>query len=229
MSLGRALRTLLGVLLILGAATTPCWAHKPIEIGAVFPSQTASLRLETVDVSQVVYTELTPDHPQLWLTFDAAAGFALSVSLGVPAGRGAAYRPSLFLLGPGMPNLDLPLSPPAGYGGLAVVSAVTAAAIPFHEPFTGTDSWILVERTFQLRASGTYYLVAVSDDSPLGKLWVAVGTREAFSWKDIVSLPATVRDVRSFHEVPTSRGGSLGKVLFLVGSATLIGLLAWTS
>jgi hypothetical protein len=225
MSLGRTLRTLSTALLILGAAT-PALAHKPIEIGAVSPSQSTALRLEAVDVSQVVYAELTPGHPQLWLTFDAAAGFDLSISLGVPAGRGAGYRPSLFLLGPGLPNLDLPFSPPVGYGGLAVVSAATAAATPFHEPFTGTDSWILVERTLRLPASGTYYLVVMSADASYGKLWVAVGTREAFSWKDIVSLPATVRDVRSFHEVPASRGDGAGKVWFLVGFAMLIGLLA---
>ncbi|MDD5264135.1 MAG: hypothetical protein PHU43_04770 [Candidatus Bipolaricaulis sp.] len=226
MSLGRTLRTPSTALLILGAAATLALAHKPIEIGAVSPSQTAALRLEAVDVSQVVYAELMPDHAQLWLTFDAAAGFALSMSLGVPAGRGAGYRPSLFLLGPGMPDLDLPFSPPDGYGGLAVVSAATATATPFHEPVTGTDSWILVERTLRLPASGTYYLVATSAAGSSGKLWVAVGTREAFSWKDIASLPATVRDVRSFHEVPTSRGDGAGKVWFLVGFAVLIGFLA---
>jgi hypothetical protein len=75
--------------------------------------------------------------------------------------------------------------------------------------------------------SGTYYLVAASSGSSCGKVWVAVGTREAFSWRDITSLPATVRSVRVFHELPVGRGATLMKVLFLLGAGAVIGLAAF--
>jgi hypothetical protein len=56
-----------------------------------------------------------------------------------------------------------------------------------------------------------------------GKAWVAVGQREAFGWKDIVTLPKTINAVRAFHEVgPDSRLVTASKILFLAAVALAI-------
>ncbi len=39
-----------------------------------------------------------------------------------------------------------------------------------------------------------------------GKLWVAIGRREEFSLEDILGLPATIAQVREFHEVGDAGG-----------------------
>ena len=49
----------------------------------------------------------------------------------------------------------------------------------FHEPFTGTDPWILFERTVDLTEPGTYYLIAGSSGADAGKMWISAGRRLA--------------------------------------------------
>lgn len=95
---------------VLAALSPACVAHKPLSIGGIFDTQTASLRLDNVDVSQGVYAELTREHDRLWLTFDGTEAEVLHVSLGVPIlARLSAHRPSLAVVGPGLPAAQLPL------------------------------------------------------------------------------------------------------------------------
>jgi hypothetical protein len=203
-------------------------AHKPASIGGSFPTFAEALRMEEIDVSQVAYAELTESARALWLVFEATAGTRFDVSLGVPAlERLADYRPMVAVLGPGLPEIGLPIDGPPGTGGVLFDSAAYEPRF-FHEPFTGTDSWILLDESVELPADGTYYVVAWPPGEMTGKLWVAIGRREQFSLRDILSLPAIVRDVRAFHEVPArSAGGTAGKILFLGLAAALIAWLAF--
>jgi len=71
------------------------------------------------DLSQVVYHEVTADAAQLWLAFDATAGKSLHVQLGVPVlDRLKGYAPSVALVGPGLPEAELPFEIPEGWGGI---------------------------------------------------------------------------------------------------------------
>jgi len=220
-----------GRFLVVGAVVALCLAvpaaaHKPLSIGEVYPTFDRALWIEDIDVSQVAYARLTKIDRALWLAFDAAAGTRLDLSLGVPAlDRLAEYRPSLAVLGPSLPAIELPLGIPPDVGG---VPFETSGAEPrfFHEPFTGTDSWILLEETVELPEAGTYYVVAWPRGDLADKLWVAVGLREQFGLRDLLSLPTIVRDVRAFHEVNRWPSGiaSAGKLLFL---ALAVGLIAW--
>jgi len=204
-------------------------AHKPASIGEVYPTFDRALWMEDIDVSQVAYAELTEADRALWLAFDAVAGTRLDLSLGVPViDRLAGYRPSLTVLGPGLPPIELPLEAPPDVGGIVFDTAGTEPRF-FHEPFTGTDSWILLEEAVDLPETGTYYVVAWPAGETVDKLWVAIGVREQFGLRDVLSLPTIVRDVRAFHEV--NRGPSAiataGKLLFLALAAALIAWLAF--
>jgi hypothetical protein len=206
--------------------TFPAAAHKPVSIGEAYPTFDRALWMEDIDVSQVAYSELTETDRALWLAFDANAGTRLDFSLGVPViDRLAEYRPSLAVLGPGLPTIDLPFEAPPSVGGVVFETAGTEPRF-FHEPFTGTDSWILLEEAIELPETGTYYVVAWPPDDLADKLWVAIGLREQFGLRDVLSLPTIVRDVRAFHE--TNRRPSVlvtaGKLLFLALAA---GLIAW--
>ena len=207
----------------------PVAAHKPVSIGGTHPTFDRALWMEDTDVSQVAYSELTETDRALWLAFEADVGTRLDLSLGVPViDRLAGYRPGLAVLGPGLPPIELPLEAPPDVGGVAFDTAGTEPRF-FHEPFTGTDSWILLEEAVDLPESGTYYVVAWPPGETVGKLWVAIGLREQFGLRDVLSLPTVVRDVRAFHEV--NRGPSAiataGKLLFLALAAALIASLAF--
>jgi hypothetical protein len=214
---------------LLFCASTLALAHKPVSIGGTFPTMAQALHMENIDVSQVVYSPLSEADPQLWLTFEATAGTKLDVSLGIPAlDRLANYRPNLAVLGPGLPAVDLPLEMPPGDGGIVFQSAGAGEPRFFHEHVTGTESWILLEEAVTLPETGTYYVVAWPPGDQIDKLWVAIGKREQFGLRDILSFPAIIRDARAFHEVSDQPHWSktLGQIAF---AALAIGVIAWVT
>jgi hypothetical protein len=158
------------------------------------------------DVSRVIYRESTPASPQTWLRFRGTKGKKIWLSLGVPKiDRLARFRPAVALVGPGLPAADLPLDLPPGAGAQVFPNTYPADASPpvFHESFTGTDSWTLVETELVLPADGQYYLVAFQPGAELvsGKLWLAIGTKEKFTLAEIFGLGKVKKFVRQFHEV----------------------------
>lgn len=201
------------------------WAHKPLPTDGTYSDADHALRVEEIDVSQVVYYELTHEGQQLWLTFEKEAEEGLYVSLGVPViERLEDFRPALVVLGPGLPEIALPFETPEGFGGWIFETDGVSDPEAFHEPFTGTDSWVLLEDTVTLPGSGQHYVVAYSPLGEPGKLWVAIGTREAFGLRDVFELPATVREVREFHEVG---GRPRWLRVASVAGLVLVGLAFW--
>ena len=214
----------LAVLLIF--VVPPSFAHKPISIGGTFSTIDQALPMTDIDVSQVVYSPLSAINPQLWLTFEGTAGFLLDVSLGVPVlDRLTDYRPTLAVLGPGLPIVELPFDTPPGTGGIVFESASRGEPRFFLEHVTGTESWILIEEAVTLPETGTYYVVAWPSDDQVDKLWVAIGTLERFGLSDFPSFPAIIRDARAFHEVGDVAHWSqtVGRIAF---AALAVGVVA---
>ncbi len=179
----------------------PLYAHRPVADPGTAVTASTAIAISEPDVSQVVYHKVTARSPYLWLTLTADAGYQLYVSIGVPViERLRTYRPALVLLGPGLPAVQLPFETPAAIGGVVFATDSVKPSF-FHEPVTGTDSWILLERTIELPRAGRYYIVAYSPVNEAGKLWVAVGTKERFGIRDIFALPEWRRQIRQFHEV----------------------------
>jgi hypothetical protein len=187
---------------LFAASALPLWAHRPI-FSDTAPSRYAlALEIEDPTVSQVYYSTLDPASPQTWLGFTGTAGQSVYLSLGVPAiDRLRRFRPRLVLLGPGLEPIELPFAIPPGVGGR--IFSPEGEPRFFHEEFTGTDSWILIETTVRLPATGRFYVVAYPEESspPGDKLWVAIGTKERFGLADLLSFGKIKRFVRSFHEV----------------------------
>lgn len=219
---------LFGCLLI--AISLSALAHKPVSIGGIYATIDQALPMKDIDVSQVVYSPLSEGQSQLWLTFDATAGTTLDVSLGIPVlDRLTDYRPQLAVLGPGLPPVDLPIDIPPETGGLVFESSTAGAARFFHEPVTGTESWIMIEEAVLLPETGTYYVVAWPSGNQIDKLWVAIGKREQFGFGDLLSFPAIIRDARAFHEVTDKShwSSTVGKVALVALAAAIIAFLAF--
>ena len=177
-------------------------AHRPIAIGDVAATPDQAFEVTEIDVSQVVYAPLTETAPQLWLTFEVAEPARLRLSLGTPfLDRLRDYRPSIAVLGPGLPPIELPFAVPAVDGGFAFRGAAPANENRFFEPFTETESWITVAETVELPKAGRYYVVAWAPAREADKLWVALGFLERFGIRDILTLGSIIREVRAFHEV----------------------------
>ncbi len=115
-------------LTVLAIVVPTAWAHKPTFPDGTGCDQAGAITIEDINVSQVAYTELTEACPQLWLTFDAQAGQELYLQIALPQiDRYKDLRPSVAILGPGLPDRRLPADrpdrrPPA------------PAAAPAHQP-----------------------------------------------------------------------------------------------
>lgn len=213
------LRPVLFLVPLVSCLANQALGHQTIMSDGSATSYTAAISLGDVDVSRVVYHEVTTDAPRLWMTFVGAANQNLYVQLGLPAiDRLADYRPSVAILGPGLPVIDLPFDVPAGLGGLLLSSGDVTNPIEFDEPFSSTRSWILLEKDITLPQAGTYFVVAFDPAGQPGKLWVATGREEKFSLDDIGQLPGLLQQVRAFHE------SSAGATCFLLPLAATVGV-----
>jgi hypothetical protein len=200
-------------------------AHLPIFSDGSAVDAEHAIPIGEVQVSRVAYHEVTPEAAQVWIAFQINRPQDLKLRLGVPfIDRLADYRPTMVILGPGLPGVTLPFEIPAGLGGIVYDTSDVVDPERFDEPFTGTTSWILQDAEVRLETLGRYYLMAYVPSGEDGKLWVALGEKEAFSLQDIVSLPDVITRVRVFHEIPV--GTPLPCVMFPAGAAALVLLLA---
>jgi hypothetical protein len=193
-------RTSMVLLCLLNSAV---FAHKPIWSNELGIDANTAIQLIDPNVSQVVYRPLPAGCHQIWTTCTASGNFNMYLQIGVPVlDRLKNFRPSLVLIGPGLPDANLPFKIPRGYGA-TVIDTNSAEPRFFHEPFTGTDSWILASKTITLPKSGRFYVVAYDPKAAEGKLWMAVGQKERFGIADFFTFGQTKKRVRTFHELDT--------------------------
>lgn len=189
-------------LLLVGRAS----AHSLITYTVTPDGWGSAAEVRDPSVSRVIYRELTLGSSQTWVRFPGRKGQRIELTLGVPRiGRLSGFRPSVALVGPGLPEAGLPFGVPPGAGALVFPSEHAPGAEPpvFHEEFTGTDSWVHVKTDVALPEEGAYYLVAFAPrpEEATGKAWLALGSKERFTLREILSFCAIKRFVREFHEV----------------------------
>jgi len=190
------------VILVGNVVGQPVWAHRPIFTDHAATGPETAIPISNPAISQVVYREITQQSPQVWLTFTAQRDFELYIQIGIPViDRLKDFRPSMAVVGPGLPTQDVPFPLPQGLGVKVFSTKEVEKPRFFHEHFTSTDSWILRSETFRLPNSGRYYLVAFSPDTQIGKLWLALGKRESFGLADLLQFPTWRKRIQEFHEV----------------------------
>lgn len=188
--------------LVLAWTASAAWAHKPFFGSGTAAVPQRALVVQDPDVSQVYYHEVTRAAPRLWISFDLREGQEVYLQIGVPVlQRLKDYRPSFALVGPGLPRPYLPFRAPAGMGARVWGTGCVKRPRVFHEPFTGTDSWILREARLKVAQAGRYYAVAFTPSGKPGKLWLAIGTQERWEPAEFAKLGEIGARVRSFHEV----------------------------
>jgi hypothetical protein len=201
----------------------PAYAHSLIDPKQPPVSVDTAYPVRDHTVSQVYYSASNRTRPAIWFTFEVQEGETIHFQLGVPyLDRFEEFAPLVALIGPGLTLLT-----PAAieYGSLLDAGpareVVLRQVVPrdpymmallfgeghdrrvFHEEFTGTTSWILVQADVTAPATGRFYLVAFQDAMPPvdGKLWMAIGVKERFGLGELFRFPSIIRHVRRFHEL----------------------------
>ena len=177
-------------------------AHRPVFTDDSATSAETAIPMKDARMSQVVYREIKKESPQVWLTFSAPEDLKLFVQIGVPSiDRLKDFRPAMVLIGPGLPDENVPFKIPKNTGFMVLTTDKVSKPRFFHEYFTNTDSWILRGETVSLPKPGRYYLVAYSPEKKVGKLWLSIGKKESFSTEDWKEFPKWRKKIQAFHEV----------------------------
>lgn len=200
---------LLAALLVL-LLSAPARAHRPLFADGRGSDPGSALSVPNATVSYVLYAQLPQQAPVFWFALDVSRPVDVPLQLAVPDGVDwrelelvlALYPPGwkerLEEPGAAMPP-PLPEHPAEAADDEPFIVRPRGDAQLFHEHVTGTKSWILAETQVTLSEPGTYYGVVYDAAGRGGKVWIAVGERERFTWRDLWRLPKLVRDVRRFH------------------------------
>lgn len=194
--------TLLAVatLLFLSVKTA---AHRPLFTDSRSGEPESAVRIADPSTSHVIYAALTEAEPVQWFVLQNEKPQKVPLTIGVPSGISADdFRPVIIIFGPETSTLPEEFPPSPAISDDAIVIRTDGDAEAFYEPITGTHSWILAETEIYLAESGLYYGAVYDPEGREGKLWIGVGRREGFSWRDALRLPGWIRSVRQFHEVP---------------------------
>jgi len=189
-------------LLAAGVLAQAVFAHTLIRAETPPSSWGSAAPIRDPSASQVYYGRLDPSRPRIWFRFEGRAGDRISFSVGVPfVERLEGFQPRAAILGPGLPPPDLDFDVPPETG--ATVFVPRGEPRVFHEEFTGTTSWIVLDEEFTLPRAGTWYLVAYPVDRTAAqdKMWMSIGTREVFGLSDILGFFSIRSFVREFHEL----------------------------
>ena len=207
----------------LGLIATPASAHKPFFSDGQYGTSDQAWTIENPDISIVLYHNVTCEQPVLWLRYEVDEPTEVFVQLGVPLiDRLAQYEPALGVVHEqASQDESTPFAIPDGMGLERL--AVSGERELFFEPFTQTQSWILIERKVAVPA-GVGYLAAWSPTGETGKLWVAVGETEQFGSDDWANAPNWLGDARFFHEAGS--GPAVDPVEQVCGAETPAGCSA---
>lgn len=195
------LSTSLFALVLLPLASSTAEAHKP-SYANDHSSADLAFQVDDPEISIVLYAEMTCTKQELWLQLDSTGFEEVWLELGVPQlDRLSDYRPSLAIVAEGLPAADVPFAIPEGMGAQVIHTDDVVDPIPFNEPFTQTDSWILFRDWYAVPEGTDVYLVAYNPAEYTGKLWVAVGLVEDFSDVDMSEFGDWLQKTQAFHEI----------------------------
>ena len=177
-------------------------AHRPAFPDGSNKSSTNAFELDDIDISQAIYQILHKDE-QIWLSFDPKDSSikTLIIQLGIPVlEETKSFRPMVAVVSKKLDKVDLPFDIPDGFGAVLYETNSSQNIKNFHEPFTNTDSWILIEDKFEITETDIHYIVIFSKTNQTGKFWFATGTREVFGFSVIADLNKNISKVKTFHK-----------------------------
>ena len=179
-------------------------AHRPSFPDGFNKSPYTAFQLDDIDISQAIY-QVLEENEQVWLKFhpNNSSSKTANIQLGVPIlEETESFRPMVAVVSQNLQRIDLPFDLPDGFGAIVYEVNNKKAIRKFHEPYTNTNSWILIEEEFEIVANETHYVVIFSNTNQSGKFWFATGDKEVFDFSSS-QLHENILKVKTFHKPST--------------------------
>jgi hypothetical protein len=187
------------IVAVLMLITTGAWAHVPYLEDSDF-SSSAPFKCQSALQSTAVYSWLLSDTDVDFYTFTAYTCITFFAEAIVPVfDVYAGFRPSMALIGQGLPDsgelLPVPLAP--GEGAIVLHDAGLVPRPQFFEPF-GNKSYYQGPRLEMKLKPGKYRLIYWDPEGNTGDYVATIGKYEIWLLKDII---------RAFKITPIIRAG----------------------
>jgi hypothetical protein len=159
--------------------SAPALAHQPFfEEEDIAPDSPWEIHDPTV--STAVYATLESSTDIDYFTFEGEAGQSILLQMTIPQIEGQEeFAPTMALMGPGLPAVELPsqVETPADQGAV-LLSPPPGPATTFFEPFSRTSYWERQESRVTLPANARYVVAVWHDSGEVGRYVFVVGDKE---------------------------------------------------
>ncbi len=139
-----------------------------------------------------------------YFSFEGLAREVILLEITIPQIEGQEdFAPNMALMGPGLPDADLPdgITVPEGAGAL-LIEPPPGPAPTFYEPFSRTSYWERQEQRVTLPAGGRYTVAVWHPDGEVGRYTFVVGEKEKFGGD--LAFPLKMRSYWTPVEVPAA-------------------------
>jgi hypothetical protein len=179
-------------------------AHRPYFPDGLNKSPYSAFQLDDIDISQAIY-QVLGENEQVWLKFHptTSSSKTVNIQLGIPVlEETESFRPVVAVVSQDLSRIDLPFNLPDGFGAIVYEVNNEESIKKFREPYTNTNSWILIEEEFEIIGNEIHYVVIFSKTNQSGKFWFATGTKEVFDFSSS-QLNKSILKVKKFHNPST--------------------------
>jgi hypothetical protein len=215
-----SLRSIL-LLIVFIVIIAPVMGHQPFFEDKEFTFDNPGY-IKDPSVSTAMYAALETSTNVDYYEFNGSKGESIFLSITIPQITGAEnFAPSMALIGPGLPDVDLPKQVIRPQFSGALILQPPANATPFFEPFSRTSYWTRQEQNVTLPTNGRY-LVAVWDDiGQVGRYVFVIGYKEVLGgdlafplkirnyWKPLTPFAQTQTSAQSANETASSPNRTL--------------------
>ena len=191
-------------LLVTGMVVPSALAHQPFfeenDIEAGNPWE-----IDDPTISTALYATLDSHGDVDYFSFEGLIQEVILLEITIPQIEGQeGFAPTMTLMGPGLPDADLPdeIIVPEGAGAL-VIEPPTGPAPTFYEPFSRTYYWERQEQRVILPAGGRYVVAVWHPEGEVGRYTFVIGEKEKFGGD--LAFPLKMRSYWTPVEVPAAK------------------------
>jgi len=198
----RFLTPLVGLLAVV-LAVTPALAHQPFfEDGDIVAAQ--PWQIDDPSISTALYATLDSPGDVDYYSFEGLAREVILLELTIPQIEGQEdFAPAMVLMGPGLPDADLPDEIARAEGaGVLVIDPPPGPAPTFYEPFSRTSYWERQEQRVTLPAGGRYVVAVWHPQGDLGRYTFVIGEKEELGGD--LAFPLKMRSYWTPVEAPVA-------------------------
>ncbi|MFB0546748.1 MAG: glycerol-3-phosphate acyltransferase [Anaerolineae bacterium] len=175
----RYLSALIWALILSTLLATPALAHRPyFEEEDIAPE--APWPIDEPTISTAIYATLESATDVDYFTFEGQTGQVILLALTIPQIEGQAdFAPTMALMGPGLPETDLPAHVThLDEAGAMEIAPPPGPAPTFFEPFSGTSYWERQEERVSLATDGRYMVAVWHPEGQVGRYVFVIGEKE---------------------------------------------------